>query len=130
MTDGGLGEYISHFEICAELGKWRETDKVLALAAALRGSARTFYISLRQGEKRNYAALIQSLRLRFGSTRQQNRWLFRLEIRKSVAALADDLRQMSQSVYVDLDARAQEVLALNQLYKSVTPEVIYQCTNQ
>jgi hypothetical protein len=130
MTDGGLGEYISHFEICAELGKWRETDKVLALAATLRGSARTFYISLRQGEKRNYAALIQSLRLRFGSTRQQNRWLFRLEIRKSVAALADDLRQMSQSVYVDLDARAQEVLALNQLYKSVTPEVIYQCTNQ
>jgi hypothetical protein len=51
-------------------------------------------------------------------------------MRKSVAALADDLRQMSQSVYVDLDARAQEALALNQLYKSVTPEVIYQCTNQ
>ena len=96
----------------------------------MRASARTFYISLGQGEKRNYAALIQSLRLRFGSTRKQNRWLFRLEMRKSVAALADDLRQMSQSVYVDLDARAQEALALNQLYKSVTPEVIYQCTNQ
>ena len=28
-------EYISHSEICAELGKWRETAKVLALAAAL-----------------------------------------------------------------------------------------------
>ena len=35
--DGGEDweEYISHSEICAELGKWRETDKVLALAAAL-----------------------------------------------------------------------------------------------
>ena len=43
--DGGEDweEYISHFEICAELGKWHETDKVLALAAALRGPARTFY---------------------------------------------------------------------------------------
>jgi hypothetical protein len=49
---------------------------------------------------------------------------------ESVAALADDLRQMSQRACVDLDARAQEVLALNQLYKSITPEVKYQCTNQ
>jgi hypothetical protein len=129
-------EYMSHFEIFAELGKWRETDKVQALAAALRGPATTFYICLGQGEKRNYAALIQRLGLKFWCTRQQNRWLSRLEMRKrkpgeTVAALADDLRQMSQRVtaYVDLDARAQEVLALNQLYKSVTPEVKYECTN-
>ena len=35
--DGGEDweEYISHSEICTELGKWRETAKVLALAAAL-----------------------------------------------------------------------------------------------
>jgi hypothetical protein len=76
--DGGEDweEYISHFEICAELGKWHETDKVLALAAALRGPARTFYISLGQEEKRNYAALIERLGLKFGSTRQQNALYF------------------------------------------------------
>ena len=128
-------EYISHFEICAELGRWRENDKVLTLAAALRGPARTFYISLTTLEKRDYAVLIQRLGQRFGSTRQQNRWLSRLEMRKrkpgeSIAALADDLRQMAQRAYTDLDARAQEVLALNQLYKSVPAEVKYQCTNQ
>lgn len=128
-------EYISHFEICAELGKWREQDKVLTLAAALRGPARTFYISLAPPEKRDYGILIQRLGQRFGSTRQQNRWLSRLEMRKrkqgeSIAALADDLRQMAQRAYTDLDARAQEVLALNQLYKSVPAEVKYQCTNQ
>ncbi|CAC5375367.1 unnamed protein product [Mytilus coruscus] len=49
---------------------------------------------------------------------------------EAIAALADDLCQMAQRAYIDLDARAQEVLALNQLYKSVTPEVKYQCTNQ
>jgi hypothetical protein len=59
-----------------------------------------------------YAALIQRLGLRLGSTRQQNRWLSRLEMRKrkpgeSAVALADVLRQMSQRAYVDLDARAQ-----------------------
>lgn len=128
-------EYISHFEICAELGRWREQDKVLSLAAALKGPARTFYISLSIREKRTYEALVQRLGQRFGSTRQQNRWLSRLEMRKrkpgeTVAALADDLRQMAQRAYTDLDGRAQEVLALNQLYKSVPPEVKYQCTNQ
>ena len=97
--DGGENweDYIPHFEICAELGKWHDTDNVLALAAAPRGPARTFYTSLGQGEKRIYAALIQRLGLRFGTTRHQNRWLSRPEMRKrkpgeKVAALADDLR--------------------------------------
>lgn len=127
-------EYISHFEVCAELGRWRPYDRVLALAAALKGPARTFYISLSTAEKRDYDVLIQRLGQRFGSTRQQNRWLSRLEARKrkpgeSIAALADDLRQMAQRAYTDLDNRAQEVLALNQLYKNVAPEVKYQCTS-
>ncbi|CAG2220985.1 unnamed protein product [Mytilus edulis] len=89
----------------------------------------------KQGMRRTPNLRMQRLGLRFGSTRQQNRWLSRLEMRKrnpgeAIAALADDLRQMAQRAYIDLDARAQEVLALNQLYKSVTPEVKYQCTNQ
>jgi hypothetical protein len=37
---------------------------------------------------------------------------------------------MAQRAYTDLDPRAQEVLAINQLYKSVSPDVKYQCTNQ
>lgn len=135
--DGGddWEEYISHFEICAELGRWTEHEKVLALGMALKGPARTFYISLTVTERQTYDVLVQRLGQRFGSTRQKNRWLSRLESRKrgqgeSIAALADDLRQMAQRAYSDLDARAQEVLALNQLYKSVSPEIKYQCTNQ
>ncbi len=71
-------EYLSHFEVCAELGRWSENDMVLALAASLRGPARTFYISLSAAEKCSYAALIDKLGQRFGSSRQQNRWLSRL----------------------------------------------------
>ena len=128
-------EYISHFEFCAELGRWGDHEKVLALAMALKGPARTFYISLSITERQTYQALVQRLSQRFGSTRQQNRWLSRLEMRKrgqgeSIAALADDLRQMAQRAYSDLDSKAQEVLALNQLYKNVSSEVKYQCTNQ
>lgn len=128
-------EYISHFEICAELGRWSDHEKLLALGMALKGPARTFYISLSLPERQTYAALVTRLGQRFGSTRQKSRWLSRLESRKrgqgeTVAALADDLRQMAQRAYSDLDGKAQEVLALNQLYKSVPPEIKYQCTNQ
>lgn len=125
-------EYITQFEVCAELGNWRDIDKALTLASALRGPARTFYISLPQIERRNFGILTQRLGARFGSSTQDSRWLSRLETRKrtqgeSVAALADDLRQMAQRAYKDFDPRAQEVLALNQLYKSVTPDIKYQC---
>lgn len=125
-------EYITQFEVCAELGNWGNLDKALTLASALRGSARTFYISLPQAERRNYGILVQRLGIRFGNSNQDSRWLSRLETRRrttgeTIAALADDLRQMAQRAYKDFDPRAQEVLALNQLYKSVSPEIKYQC---
>ncbi|KAL3874194.1 hypothetical protein ACJMK2_037240 [Sinanodonta woodiana] len=128
-------EYVSHFEICAELGHWKESEKVLALAASLRGPARTFYISLSSEEKKSYKALIRQLVQRFGSTRQQSRWLSRLESRKRltgepIAALADDLRQMSQRAYVNLDSRAQEALALNQFYKCISLEMKCRCIDR
>ncbi|CAG2240209.1 unnamed protein product [Mytilus edulis] len=50
-------EYISHFENCADLGRWKESEKVLLLAASLRGPARTFYISLTSTEKKSYCLL-------------------------------------------------------------------------
>ena len=73
--------------------------------------------------------------LRFGSVRQQNRWLSRLEMRQrhpdeSVAVLGDDLRRMAQRAYCDLDTIAQEVLALNQLYKIISPEMKCRCIDR
>ena len=128
-------EYISHFQLCSELGRWNEDEKMLALAASLRGPARTFYISLSEEEKGSYRNLVRQLSQRFGSTRQQSRWLSRLEGRlrkpdETIAALADDLRQMSQRAYPNLDGQAQEVLALNQLYKSITLEMKCRCIDR
>ena len=75
-------EYISHFENCAELCNWTKRDKVLLLAASLRGQARTFYMSLTNEEKCSYDTLVARLSQRFGSSRHQNRWLAKREMRK------------------------------------------------
>ena len=45
-------EYISHFEICAELGGWTDHEKLLALVMALKVPARIFYISLSATDRR------------------------------------------------------------------------------
>jgi hypothetical protein len=132
---GDWEEYVSHFENCAELGRWNNAEKVLALAASLRGAARTFYIGLSAIDKRSYSQLVQHLGERFGSTRQQSRWLSKLEMRRrqadeSIAALGDDLRQMSQKAYCNLDTNAQEALALNQLYKAITLEMKCRCIDR
>jgi hypothetical protein len=132
---GDWEEYISHFENCAELGRWSHPEKVLSLAASLRGAARTFYIGLSETDKRSYRSLVQYLGERFGSTRHQNRWLSKLEMRKrqtdeSIATLGDDLRQMSQKAYCNLDTIAQEALALNQLYKVITLEMKCRCIDR
>jgi hypothetical protein len=128
-------EFISHFELCAKLGSWTCGDQALALAATLRGPARKYYTSLSLREKAGYDILANRLRSRFGSDRQQCKWLSKLEGRKrtsdeSIALLGDDLRQMATRAYPTLNMRAQEVLALNQLYKSVALEVKCRCMDR
>ena len=128
-------EYISHFENCAELGRWHERIKLLYLSASLKGQARTFYMSLPAEDKGTYTALVYSLGQRFGSTKHQNRWLSRLEMRKrlpgeSIANVGDDIRQMAQKAYRDLDEKAQEALALNQLYKIISIEMKCRCIDK
>ena len=62
-------------------------------------------------------------------------WISRLEARvrrqnESIAELGDDLRRMSQRADSSLNNEAKEMSALNQLYKSVSPELKYKCISE
>ena len=119
--------YLNHFELCAKLGRWSYQDRVLYLAASLRGNAQVYYMTLMPAERSSYHTLVVKLGLRFSNARQQPMWISRLEARvrrqnESIAELGDDLRRMSQRAYSSLNSEAKEMLALNQLYKSVSPE--------
>ena len=132
---GDWDEYISHFRDCAELGGWSERSKLLLLAASLRGQARTFYMSINEEERQSYGMLVCKLNQRFGSSRNQTRWLSKFEMRRrlpgeSIADLGDDLRQMAQRAYSNLDTQAQEALALNQLYKVISVEMKCRCIDK
>ena len=127
--------YLNHFELCAELGRWSYQDRVLYLAASLRGNAQVYYMALMPAERSSYHTLVVKLGLRFSNASQQPMWISRLEARvrrqnESIAELGDDLRRMSQRAYSSLNNEAKEMLALNQLYKSVSPELKYKCISK
>ena len=127
--------YLNHFELCAKLGRWSYHDRVLYLAASLRGNAQVYYMTLMPAERSSYYTLVVKLGLRFSNARQQPMWISRLEARvrrqnESLAELGDDLRRMSRRAYSSLNNEAKEMLALNQLYKSVSPELKYKCISK
>ena len=127
--------YLNHFELCAELGRWSYQDRVLYLAASFRGNAQVYYMTLMPAERSSYHTLVVKLGLRFSNNRQQPMWISRLEARvrrqnESIAELGDDLCRMSQRVYSSLNNEAKEMLALNQIYKSVSPELKYKCISK
>lgn len=128
-------QYISHFQNCADLGRWSETDKALTLSACLKGQARAFYLGLSPLDRSSYYKLVQKFSERFGSVRQQSRYLTKFETRKrrpeeTIASLGDDLRLLAQRAYPDLGADAQESLALHQFYKAITLEMKCRCIDR
>lgn len=49
---------------------------------------------------------------------------------ESKAVLGDDIRQMAQRAYYNLNALAQEALALNQLYKVISLDMKCRCIDK
>lgn len=124
--------YRTHFELCAELSGWSQREIVLTLAASLRGQARMFYMNLSAVERSSYQTLVKKLSQRFGNSRHRAMWTSKLEARyrlpgESMAKLADEVMQLARRAHANLDSEAQEAIALNQLYKSISPELKYQC---
>lgn len=127
--------YFSHFTNCADLGRWSDEEKALTLASCLQGPARTFYLGLTDQERRIFRTLVHKLYDRFGSKRQQTKYVAKLETRKrepgeTLASFGDDLRVIAKRAYPDLDNNAQESLGLHQFYKAISPEMKCRCLDR
>ena len=127
--------YITHFEVCAKLGRWNAHDKALALMASLREEAQSYCLTLHEDDRQSYERIVLKMGQRFGKARLQTTWMTRFESRlkgpsESFAKLADDIWRLTQRAYPSMTRDTQEMLALNQLYKSVPPEVKFKCLTE
>ena len=58
-------DWLDHFEAVASIARWDPSFKLVHLAAALRGNAKSFYRSCTPTQKSSYPQLVSALKIRF-----------------------------------------------------------------
>lgn len=89
-------DYKSHFEACAKLGKWDETEKGLYLSVSLRGSAQGVLGNLSDGREMNYKELVSALSDRFAPPDQMD--LYRTQLRERRQKASESLPELGQHI--------------------------------
>ncbi|KAH3836089.1 hypothetical protein DPMN_109458 [Dreissena polymorpha] len=89
-------------------------------------------MSLDEYERRDYCTLVKRMKQRFGSSAHESKYLGMLENRQrrpgeSIISLCDDIRQLTNKAYSQLNTQSQDIVALNQVYKIISPEMKCRC---
>ena len=133
--DSDWEQFHEHFEVVAEIGGWGIRSMLLALRSCMKGKADQFLSNLPPAVKASYRLLVEAFSTRFNNPRQQPMWVSTFKNRtrgpsEQVTTFADDLSRLAKKAYADLDYMAQERMALDQLYGSITPELRLRCIDR
>ena len=114
--------FISHFKDCAKLGGRSARSCVLFLASSLRGKARQYYMKLDEHERRDYRTLARRMKKYMGLLKNRQRMPD-----ESIISLCDDNRQLTKKAHSQMNTKSQDIVALNQLYKIISPDMKCRC---
>ncbi len=97
-------DYLTHFEMCAELSGWSDREKATQLAASLDGQALQVLSNLPWGERLNFNHLVSALQNRFQNPHLQNLHRVQLSNRKrreneSMLQLGEDMKRLARLAY-------------------------------
>ena len=116
-------DYKAHFETCAEINNWTNTEKGLYLAVALRGQAQSVMGNLSDKSK-DYDSLVKALEDRFAPPNQTE--LYRVQLRErrqkaseSLPELGQDIRRLTNLAYPTATTELRETLAKDQFVDSL-----------
>ncbi|XP_033739054.1 uncharacterized protein LOC117326415 [Pecten maximus] len=117
-------EYISQFEILAELNNWSYASKSLYLAGSLSGSARAVLSELDETSRRDFKSLVEALKFRFGSAEKAELFRAQLQTRvrakeESIPELAQSIRRLTRRAYPTADSKLVGTLALENFIESI-----------
>ena len=93
---GSWIDYKAHFEACALLNNWDETEKALYLAVSLRGQSQGVLGNLPGGAIKKYTDLITALDERFAPPNQME--LYRAQLRERRQKATETLPELGQSI--------------------------------
>lgn len=118
-------EYLSHFQVVAEVNRWDDLEKGLYLASSLTGEARRILTGLKPTQHREFDVLVERLGRRFDPACQEesHRAALRGRTRKSgetPQTYAQVIRRLVEKSYPQLGEEAHETIALESFLKGHT----------
>jgi hypothetical protein len=87
-------DYKSHFDVCAKINDWTDTEKGLYLVVSLRGQAQGVLGNLSLNARQDFDELVRSLEERFSPSSQTG--LHRTQLRERRQKAADSLPELNQ----------------------------------
>lgn len=123
-TGTAFDDWFNHFELCASINGWTDTQSRQQLAVQLRGRAQRVYTSLQNQEIQSYESLVSALRRTFEPPQQRaiHKLAFRSRQRKkqeSLVDLATDLRHLVTSAFPDHSGKMVEEELLEQFVNAL-----------
>ena len=89
-------EYLTQFNIIAELHNWNYRTKSLYLASCLVGDARALLNELTEEKRRDYESLVEALDIRFGSINRAE--VFRSKLQSRIKSKDETIPELAQSI--------------------------------
>lgn len=108
-------EYLTQFEIFAEINQWNDVTKALYLAGSLKGAARTIFNELKVTERRRFQSLVTALENRFGFVNRAEMYKLQSKIksRDESRTWSTNTKNEKKQAYPNADSSLGGVLALD-----------------
>jgi hypothetical protein len=126
LFDGNIDidEYLTQFNIVAEINGWNNHEKALYLASSLSGVARSLLSELENEQRTNYDTLVRALFNRFGSINRAEIFRSKLKSRyqekgETLPELAQNIRKLTRLAYPSASTEVVEILAIEQFTEAI-----------
>ena len=113
-----IEEYLTQFNIIAELNDWDYHSKSLYLASSLTGTARSLLNEIEPEQRKDYYNLVKVLKSRFGTLNKAEIYRTQLKSRvrekgESISELAQNIKKLTRQAYPEATSEIIEILALD-----------------
>ena len=111
-------EYLSQFEILADINKWDDNAKGLYLASSLTRTARSILSDLTEDERRDFSKLKSALSRKFGSEYKSEMYRAKLQSRfrqksETISELASSIMKLTRQAYPKANLQLLDTLAVD-----------------
>ena len=128
-------DYITQFELVAEMNQWSDESKALELATSLRSQAQSVLSDLSYSQRRDYYILVKSLEERFEPENQAELYRAQLKTRtrkknEALTEYAQEVKKLVRKAYPKATADLRDKLTcdafIDSLYDNEMEWAIYQ----